>query len=546
MERANDKKMQEEQLLQNMEKAHRALIRLEGRKGRPLRSCVVTFGCQMNARDSEKLRGILDTVGFIDTDKEEEADFILYNTCTVRENADQHVYGRLGILTGLKKKNPELIVGLCGCMMQEEHVVKKIRKSYPVVELIFGTHNLFTFPELLARILTEKRRVIELWEGTDRIVEHLPVKRKYPFKSGVNIMFGCNNFCSYCIVPYVRGRERSREAADILEEVRSLASDGVKEIMLLGQNVNSYGKAGKAQARGMNSAASGTALLETRMTFREAGTAVPEAGASGTAISEAGASGTAISEAGASGTTISEAGASGTTVSEADPRYPAFPELLREVARVPGIERVRFMTSHPKDLSDELIKVIAEEPAICRHIHLPVQSGSTKILAKMNRHYTREDYLELVRKIRAGIPDISLTTDIIVGFPGETEEDFEETLSLVEAVGYDSAFTFLYSKRSGTPAASWENQVPDDVAHARFERLLETVRIGAEKACARFEGRVMDVLVEEENKEPGFVSGRISQNLMVHFRGDPSLIGKMVPVRLTECKGFYYFGEQEG
>ena len=400
MERANDKKMQEEQLLQNMEKAHRALIRLEGRKGRPLRSCVVTFGCQMNARDSEKLRGILDTVGFVDTDKEEEADFILYNTCTVRENADQHVYGRLGILTGLKKKNPELIVGLCGCMMQEEHVVKKIRKSYPVVELIFGTHNLFTFPELLARILTEKRRVIELWEGTDRIVEHLPVKRKYPFKSGVNIMFGCNNFCSYCIVPYVRGRERSREAADILEEVRSLASDGVKEIMLLGQNVNSYGKAGKAQARGMNSAASGAAIPGTCMTSPEAGTAVPEAGTTGVVIPEAGTTGTAIFA--------------------ADPRYPAFPELLREVARVPGIERVRFMTSHPKDLSDELIKVIAEEPAICRHIHLPVQSGSTKILAKMNRHYTREDYLELVRKIRAGIPDISLATDFIVGFHDDT------------------------------------------------------------------------------------------------------------------------------
>ena len=324
----------------------------------------------------------------------------------------------------------------------------------------------------------------------------------------------------------MRGRERSREAADILEEARSLAADGVKEIMLLGQNVNSYGKAWKAQARGMNSAASGAAIPETCMTSPETGTAVPEAGTTGVVIPEAGTTGTAIFA--------------------ADPRYPAFPELLREVARVPGIERVRFMTSHPKDLSDELIKVIAEEPAICRHIHLPVQSGSTKILAKMNRHYTREDYLELVRKIRSGIPDISLTTDIIVGFPGETEEDFEETLSLVEAVGYDSAFTFLYSKRSGTPAASWEDQVPDDVAHARFERLLETVRIGAEKACARFEGRVMDVLVEEENKEPGFVSGRISQNLMVHFRGDPSLIGKMVPVRLTECKGFYYFGEQEG
>ena len=452
-----------------IEEARKALLALQEAYGRELYSSVVTFGCQMNARDSEKLRGILEAVGFRDTDREEEADFILYNTCTVRENADQHVYGRLGILTNLKRKKPDLIVGLCGCMMQEAHVVQKIRKSYPVVELIFGTHNLFTFPELLARILKERKRVVELWEGTDRIVEHLPVKRKYAFKSGVNIMFGCNNFCSYCIVPYVRGRERSREASDILEEVRALSADGVREIMLLGQNVNSYGKTLKGSM--------------------------------------------------------------------------AFPELLKKVAEVDGIDRVLFMTSHPKDLSDELIDVIASDETICRHVHLPVQSGSSRILEKMNRHYTREQYLELAGKLRDAVPDLSLTTDIIVGFPGETEEDFMETLSLVREVRFDSAFTFLYSKRTGTPAAAWENQVPDEEAHRRFEELLKVVRETAEPECARFTGRVMDVLVEEKNKEPGYVSGRISQNLTVHFQGSGELIGQIVPVKLKECKGFYYFGE---
>ena len=451
--------------------ARHELLQLTHLKGRPLRSCVVTFGCQMNARDSEKLRGILEEVGFEDTEAEEEADFILYNTCTVRENADQHVYGRLGILTGLKKKNPELIVGLCGCMMQEPHVVAKIRKSYPVVELIFGTHNLFQFPELLAGILAGRKRIIELWDGTSQIVEHLPAKRKYPFKSGVNIMFGCNNFCSYCIVPYVRGRERSRAAEDILEEVRRLSDDGVREIMLLGQNVNSYGKEGGGNV--------------------------------------------------------------------------SFPELLSRVARVPGIDRVRFMTSHPKDLSEELIDVIAGEKTICRHFHLPVQSGSTRILKEMNRRYTREQYLAIVDKLRSKVPDISLTTDIIVGFPGETEEDFLETLSLVKEVRFDSAFTFLYSRRTGTPAADRPDQVPDETAHERFDRLLAAVRESAETACARFTGQVMDVLVEETNKDPGFVSGRISQNLTVHFPGDAGLIGQIVPVRLVECKGFYYFGERE-
>ena len=448
--------------------AERLKVR-EQKLGRPLRAIVVTFGCQMNAKDSEKLRGILSAVGFEEAASEPEADLILYNTCTVRENADQHVYGRLGIVTALKKKNPDLIVGLCGCMMQEEHVVAKIRKSYPVVNLIFGTHNLFTLPELLYRILGDEKRVTDLWDRTDAIVEDLPQVRKYSFKSGVNIMFGCNNFCSYCIVPYVRGRERSREAEEILKEIRNLAGEGVKEIMLLGQNVNSYGKTLKEPV--------------------------------------------------------------------------SFASLLKEAAQVPGIRRVRFMTSHPKDLSPELVDVIADNPVICRHIHLPVQSGSTRVLKEMNRHYTREQYLDLVRLIRDRIPEVSLTTDIIVGFPGETEEDFEDTLSLVREVRFDSAFTFLYSKRTGTPAARMENQIPDDVAHRRFDRLLEAVKEEGEAMSSRFTGRTMDVLVEEQNKVPGFVTGRISQNITVHLPGDPSLIGKIVPVKLLESRGFYYYGE---
>ena len=451
-----------------IKKARQLVKKRSEELGRPLFCNIVTFGCQMNARDSEKLRGILSAVGYELTDNELDADLVLYNTCTVRENADLHVYGRLGRLTGLKARRPDLIVGLCGCMMQEPGVVAKIRRSYPVVDLIFGTHNLFTFPELLYRILTEKKRIIDLWEGTDAIVENLPVKRTYPFKSGVNVMFGCNNFCSYCIVPYVRGRERSRRPEDILSEIRGLAGDGVREIMLLGQNVNSYGK-----------------TLERPFSFAR---------------------------------------------------------LLREAAAVDGIDRIRFMTSHPKDLSDELIEAIAETPKVCRHLHLPVQSGSSRLLRAMNRHYTREDYLALVKKIRAAVPDISLTTDIIVGFPGETEEDFRDTLSLVEEVGYDSCFTFLYSKRTGTPAASMEDQVPEDVAHERFDRLLAVVKRTGEAASSRFQGETHDVLVEELNKEPGYVTGRISQNIVVHVPGTKEDIGRIIPVVLDDCRGFYYFG----
>ena len=437
--------------------------------GRPLVSSVVTFGCQMNARDSEKLRGILDAAGFRDTENEDEADLVIYNTCTVRDNADQHVYGRLGHLNAVRKKRPSMIIGLCGCMMQEDHVVAKIKKSYPFVNLMFGTHNLYAFPELLVRTLSEDKRVIDIRQETKIFPESLPVRRKHFFKSGVNIMYGCNNFCSYCIVPYVRGREISRAPEEILDEVRRLVADGCVEIMLLGQNVNSYGK------------------------------------------------------------TL--------------PEKTSFAELLREVCKIEGLQRLRFMTSHPKDLSDELIEVMAENPIICPHMHLPVQSGSDEILKKMNRHYDRAKYLDTVRKLREAIPDISFTTDIIVGFPGETEGDFEDTLSLIREVGFDSAFTFIYSKRKGTPAAEMENQVPEEVVKRRFKRLLDEVKVTAEERCARFTGRIMDVLVEEENREPGLVTGRIGHNIVVHLPGDASMIGKIIPVHLKECKGFYYFGE---
>ena len=455
-----------------MKKAHQLVQEKEKELGRPLTACTVTFGCQMNSRDSEKLAGVLERIGYVETE-DENADFVIYNTCTVRENANQRVYGRLGYLHSLKKKNPHMMIALCGCMMQEPQVVEKLKKSYSFVNLIFGTHNIYKFAELVVSALLSDRMVIDIWKDTDKIVEDLPVERKYPFKSGVNIMFGCNNFCSYCIVPYVRGRERSRNPKDIIREIERLVADGVVEVMLLGQNVNSYGK-----------------NLEEPMTFAQ---------------------------------------------------------LLQEVEKIQGLERIRFMTSHPKDLSDELIEVMKNSKKICRHIHLPLQSGSSRILKLMNRRYDKEKYLDLVRKIREAMPDISLTTDIIVGFPGETEEDFLETMDVVEKVRYDSAFTFIYSKRTGTPAAVMEDQVPEDVVKDRFDRLLKKVQEIGREMSSRDTGTVQEVLVEEQNsQDPHLVTGRLSNNLLVHFPGDVSLIGQLCKVELLECRGFYYMGRKVG
>lgn len=438
--------------------------------GRPLFCRTVTFGCQMNSRDSEKLCGIIKLLGYIEVDeKHESPDFVLYNTCTVRENANLKVYGHLGFLKKQKAKNKDMIIALCGCMMQEKEIVDKIKTSYRFVDIIFGTHNIFRMAELLYDRFVGGKSVMEIWEDTNEIVEELPIERKYPFKSGVNIMFGCNNFCSYCIVPYVRGRERSRKPEDIINEIKLLVADGVVEIMLLGQNVNSYGK-----------------NLEEEINFAE---------------------------------------------------------LLKQVEQIDGLERIRFMTSHPKDLSEDLIQVMKHSSKICRQLHLPLQSGSSRILKIMNRQYDKESYINLAKKIRHEIPEISLTTDIIVGFPGETEEDFLETLDVVRQIEFDSAYTFIYSKRTGTPAAKMENQVSQDVIKDRFDRLLGEVQTISAKLTGRDVNKIMEVLVEDENhQDSSLVSGRLSNNTLVHFKGDKSLIGKIVKVQLDEAKRFYYMG----
>ncbi|MCI5731037.1 MAG: tRNA (N6-isopentenyl adenosine(37)-C2)-methylthiotransferase MiaB [Eubacterium sp.] len=439
------------------------------RTGHPLTMSIQTLGCQMNAKDSEKMTAILAYIGYEEVE-EPVADFVLYNTCTVRENANLKIYGRLGYLKNHKKKNSHMKIALCGCMMQEPDEVERIRKSYPFVDLVFGTHNIYKLAEFLYTQIESERRVMDVWDEAKEIVEDLPGKRKYSFKTGVNIMYGCNNFCSYCIVPYVRGRERSREPEDILAEIRGLVADGVVEVMLLGQNVNSYGK-----------------TLEKPVSFAR---------------------------------------------------------LLRQVNEIEGLERIRFMTSHPKDLSDELIEAMADCDKVCAHLHLPLQSGSSEILKKMNRKYTKESYLDLVARIRRKLPDISLTTDIIVGFPGETEGDFADTLDVVRQVRFDSAYTFIYSRRTGTPAAAMENQVPEEVVKERFNRLLHEIQgISAEITDSRV-GETVSVLLEEVNaQDSSLITGRLSNNAVVHCPGDKSRIGQIVQVKLLESRGFYYMGE---
>lgn len=438
-------------------------------KGLGLKYCVSTFGCQMNAHDSEKIEGMLEQIGYTKTSLEEEADFILYNTCCVRENAEMKIFGKLGYLKSLKRKKPSLLIGLCGCMMQQDIVIEKLKKSYRHVDLIFGTYNIYKLPELLQTRLETGKAVIDIWDSHQDIVEDLPSIRKHSFKSCVNIMYGCNNFCTYCIVPYVRGRERSRSKEDILNEIRTLVADGVTEIMLLGQNVNSYGK-----------------NLETPVSFAA---------------------------------------------------------LIREINEIEGLKRIRFMTSHPKDLSDELIEAMASCKKVCPSLHLPFQAGSSKILKSMNRRYTKEQYLELVSKIKKAIPHITLTTDIIVGFPGETEEDFEETMDVVRKVNFTSAFTFIYSVRTGTPAATMEDQVDEEVIKVRFNRLVNELNGMIEVTMKSQIGKTVEVLLEEASKNDSqLLSGRTDTGFLVHVAADASMIGTYVDVKIIDAKTHYLVG----
>ena len=488
---------------------------------------IITFGCQMNEHDSETIAGLLNEKGLRSTDDALAADIVIINTCSVRENADKRFFGTLGQLKKQKAKNPEFIACVCGCMMQQEHIVSAIRRQYPWVDIVFGTHNIEEFPRLLEELDENRRRargeeaaaagragaagpgetagqeeaagaeqigdamsrldytrakheirsargtrIIRVLDDRETITEGLPAERLFRHKAFVNIMFGCNNFCTYCIVPYTRGREKSRRPEDILREVRELVADGVMEVTLLGQNVNSY--------RGVSG----------------------------------------------------------------EGRTWDFTDLIYALNEVEGLERIRFMTSHPKDLSERLIVAFAECEKLCRYIHLPVQAGSSRLLAEMNRKYTREEYLDLVRRLREQVPEITISTDVIVGFPGETEEDFEEMLSLAREVEYDSAFTFLYSKRKGTPAAEYPDQIPEEVKHERFDRLVQVMNEISLRKNAAYVGRVERVLVDGvSRKDPGVLNGRTDGFKLVDFAGDPGLIGRIVPVRITEGKTFSLKGE---
>ncbi len=433
---------------------------------------IETYGCQMNEHDSEKLAGMLDSMGYLETGKIEDADLAIYNTCCVRENAELKVYGNLGKLKPIKKNNPDMVIAVCGCMMQQPAVVDLIKKKYSHVDLVFGTHNSHNFPELLGNCKKSDSMLVEVWEEEGEIIEGIPSIRKFELKAFVNIMYGCNNFCTYCIVPYTRGRERSRNLEDITNEVRKLVAGGTKEITLLGQNVNSYGK-----------------TLDEKLDFSD---------------------------------------------------------LLYEINKIENLERIRFMTSHPKDISSRLIEAMKDCSKVCEHIHLPVQSGSSKILKSMNRHYSKEQYLQLVKNFKEQIPNITITTDIIVGFPGETEEDFQETLDLVRTVEFDSAFTFLYSVREGTPAAKLEDQIPDDIKHHRFNRLLQLLNDISNRKNKLLQGNIFEVLVEGKSKNDSTkFMGRTRTNKPVNFSGPSNCIGKVVPVRITEGKTFSLNGVVE-
>lgn len=439
-------------------------------KGLNKKHAIITFGCQMNENDSEKLNGMLTKMGYNKTEDTDEADFIIYNTCCVRENAELKVYGHLGALKLVKENKKDLIIAVCGCMMQQKEVVEHIKKTYRHVSLVFGTHNLFKLPEMLFDVSTTNNRVIQVYDTNGVVPEDLPIIRNDENRAYITIMYGCNNYCTYCIVPYVRGRERSRKVEDIISEFKELARLGYKEVTLLGQNVNSFGK-----------------------DFTD-----------------------------------------GTT----------FTSLLRELNEVDGIERIRFTTSHPKDVSDDLIYAISDLKKVCNQLHLPFQSGSSKVLKEMNRVYTKENYLLLVDKIRKEVPNISFSTDIIVGFPGETEEDFEQTLDVVKKVKYDQAYMFIYSKRTGTEAAIREDQISDEIKKNRFERLLNIQNKICKEINLTYIGKIVEVLVESLSKNDSYkLTGRTESYKLVHFEGSKDLIGTFVKVKITEAKAWSLEGK---
>lgn len=439
-------------------------------KDKSKKYCIITYGCQMNEHDSEKLAGMLESIGYQQASELEDADIILINTCTIRENADLKILGKIGSIKKIKEKKSDLIIGVGGCMMQSEKAVRQLYEKYPHVDLIFGTHNIHHLPDLIKRIERERGRIVEVWEQEEGLIPDLPSVREKEFKAWVSIIQGCNNFCTYCIVPYVRGRERSRPLKDIIKEVEKLVSEGVKEITLLGQNVNSYGKD------------------------------LPE---------------------------------------DVD-----FADLLIELDKIKELSRLRYMTSHPRDFSLKLLEAIKNSRSVCEHFHLPIQSGSNSILKKMNRGYTREKYLELISAIRKEVPDSSITTDIIVGFPGETEKEFEETLGLIKEIRFDSAFTFIYSKRTGTPASTMEEQVPEDIKSRRLKELMDIQnQISLEKNQEEL-GKTLEVLIEGESKNnPDTLMGRDRKNKLVIVPRDDNLIGKIVNVKINRAQSFTLFGE---
>ncbi len=448
--------------------------------GKNLKYAILTMGCQLNENDSEKISGMIEQMGYKKTENPKEADLNLFNTCCVRENAEDRLFGKLGELKKIKEEKGT-IIAIGGCMMQEKHITDKIKESYPFVDILFGTHTIHKFPEDLYKVLETKQKQEDILDIDGKIYEGLPIKRESNLKASVTIMNGCNNFCSYCIVPYVRGRERSRHPKDILEEVKQLANEGYKEITLLGQNVNSYLRAEKWKEKGLEYNG-----------------------------------------------------------------INSFATLLQEINKIQGIERIRFISPHPKDFTDDVIDAIAKCEKVCKLVHLPLQSGNTNILKIMNRRYTKEQYLELVEKMKARIPKLTLSTDIIVGFPGETEEDFEDTLDVIRKVNYEQVYMFIYSRRVGTPGDKMENQVPEEVKHERFNRLKALVEMQIAEKNKTYIGTTQYVLVEGKSKNnDNMLTGRTDSNKVVIFDGKDGDIGKLLPIRIVSEHMWYLKGRVE-